>query len=49
MISCWVAGNNGWKCACHNTVPEHARLFHIWLDSQVSYFLTAETTQWLIQ
>lgn len=41
-ISCWVAENNGWKYACHNTVPEQSCLIHICLDSQVSSFLTAE-------
>lgn len=47
MISCWIAGNNRWKCACHNTVLEHAHLIHICLHFQVSSFLTAETVQWL--
>lgn len=48
MISCWVAENNGWKYACHNTVPEQSCLIHICLGSQASSFLTAETVQWLI-
>jgi len=48
MISCWVAGNNGWDSACHNSIPEHSCLIHIRLVSQVSSFLTAETVQWLI-
>lgn len=47
MISCWIAGNNRWKCACHNTVLEHTHLIHICLHPQVSSFLTAETIQWL--
>lgn len=47
MISCWIAGNNRWKCACHNTVLEHAHLIHICLHFQVPSFLTAETVQWL--
>lgn len=34
MISCWVAENNGWKYACHNTVPEQLRLIHFCSDSQ---------------
>lgn len=36
MISCWVAENNGWKYACHNTVPEQSRLIHICQDSQAA-------------
>lgn len=49
MISCWVAENNGWKYACHNTVPEQPCLIHICLDSQAASFLTAEAVQWLIR
>lgn len=36
MISCWVAENNGWKYACHNTVPEQLRLIHFCQDSQAA-------------
>lgn len=36
MISCWVAENNGWKYASHNTVPEQSRLIHCCQDSQAA-------------
>lgn len=48
MISCWVAENNGWKYACHNTAPEQSCWIHICLDSQAASFLTAKTVQWLV-
>lgn len=36
MIARWVAENNGWKYACHNTVPEQSRLIHVCQDSQAT-------------
>lgn len=36
MISCWVAENNRWKYACHNTAPEQSHLIHSCQDSQAA-------------